>query len=135
MEPDDFKRKRVVLVVEDEVLLRYLIADHLREVGFNVLEAANAHDAMTLLESHLTVDLVFSDVNMPGDMDGQAFANWLRVFSPETPVILTSGAITPVFSSTRRARRFIPKPYDLLEVERQIREMLHWPPAADEVPP
>jgi DNA-binding LytR/AlgR family response regulator len=76
----------------------------------------------------LIVDLVFSDINMPGDMDGLALANWLRLYSPEMPVILTSGAVTPVVSGHQSPRRFIRKPYDVLEVERQVREVLNWPP-------
>ena len=61
----------VVLVVEDEILIRFLISEHLRDVGFTVIEASNADDAAAVIQSESPVDLVFSDINMPGGMDGQ----------------------------------------------------------------
>jgi DNA-binding NtrC family response regulator len=127
MDPQDLERKRVVLVVEDDVLIRFLIGDHLRDVGFNVLEAGNVHDTMTLIASQVRIDLVFSDINMPGDMDGYALASWLRIFSPKLPVILTSGAKPPPVIIEPKSPRFITKPYDVEEVEHQIRELLDCP--------
>jgi DNA-binding NtrC family response regulator len=126
MDPADHAaRKRVILVVEDEPDLRMLVADYLRDVGFNVLEADNARDAMMLMESDFSVDLVFSDINLFGDMDGYALANWLRMFHPMLPVILCSGNRMRVpFPNTATDRRFIAKPYDVVEVERQMRELL-----------
>jgi CheY-like chemotaxis protein len=121
----DSSRQRVVLVAEDAPDLRMLIAEHLRGVGFKVLEADDAHDAMILMESEFPVDLVFSDIEMPGGMDGHALANWLHMFYPKLPVILCSGRAMKVpFSVAATDRRFIAKPYDVLEVEQQIRELL-----------
>jgi DNA-binding NtrC family response regulator len=138
MDPEDLQRKHVVLVVEDDVLIRFLIGDHLRDVGFNVLEASNVRDAMTLIASQVRIDLVFSDINMPGDMDGCALANWLRVFSPKIPVILTSGAKPPRLIIEPTSRGFIIKPYAVEEAERHIREVLDGPagscPATPENP-
>lgn len=83
---------RCILVVDDEVLIRFAIADYLRDCGYHVLEAANAAEALELLESQLDlVDLVFSDVQMPGAMDGFGLARWVRANRPWLPVILTSG--------------------------------------------
>jgi CheY-like chemotaxis protein len=134
MDPEDLKRKRVVLVVEDDVLIRLLIAECLREVGFTVIEASDSQEAIAIFGSQTAIDLVFSDINMPGDMDGHSLANWLLMFNPRVPAILTSGTMTPLFSSDRKLRRFIPKPYELVEVARQIRELLNWPPFSDEDP-
>lgn len=115
--------KRVVLVVEDEILIRIAIADYLRDVGYSVIESANAQDAIEVVASRVPVDLVFTDINMPGEMDGQSLANWLLAHRPELPVILTSGASKPPGGSTNR-RRFIAKPYLAGSVEQHIRELL-----------
>jgi CheY-like chemotaxis protein len=81
-----------ILVVEDEVLIRFVIADYLRECGYHVMEAANAAEAVALLEVEAApIDLVFSDVQMPGDMDGFGLAHWVRDNRPGLPIILTSG--------------------------------------------
>ncbi len=80
-----------VLVVEDEIFVREPIAEYLRECGYQVLEAADAREAILLIDSVGSVDVVFSDVRMPGDMDGIALAQWLRTHHPEVSVLLTSG--------------------------------------------
>lgn len=59
-----------VLIVEDEVLIRAPLAEHLREAGFNVIEANTADEAWSCLQTGMPVDLVFSDIRMPGSMDG-----------------------------------------------------------------
>jgi len=81
-----------IMVVEDEVLIRFVVAEYLRECGFDVIEAANVDEAVELLTSDVAaVDLVFSDVQMPGTRDGFALARWVREHRPNVPVILTSG--------------------------------------------
>ncbi len=72
-------------------MVRMPIAEYLRDCGFHVLEAGNAHEAMAVLDSADRVDVVFSDVRMPGQMDGFALARWLRQAHPGLPVLLTSG--------------------------------------------
>lgn len=86
--------KPTILIVEDEMLIRFAISDYLRNCGFQVVEAADASEAVKALESDLvTIDLVFSDVQMPGPMNGFGLARWIRSNRPELPVILTSGAV------------------------------------------
>ena len=114
----------VILVVDDEVLVRLPIADHLRDVGFTVVEAANAGEALEVIASDAPVDLVFTDHNMPGEMDGCALADWLASHRPTLPVILTSGGADVLRTAVARGARFIAKPYAVLEVERQIRRLL-----------
>lgn len=81
-----------MLVVEDEVLIRFTLADYLRDCGFHVVEAADASEAIALLQASETIiDLVFSDVHMPGELDGFGLARWLRSTMPDVLVILTSG--------------------------------------------
>jgi CheY-like chemotaxis protein len=70
---------RTVLVVEDEVLIRWVIAEHLRECGYRVIEAGNGDEAIEILRrTALTIHVVFSDVRMPGTTDGFALAQWVR---------------------------------------------------------
>src|SRR5215475_1706767 len=80
-----------VLVVEDDVLVRVVVAGYLRDCGFEVIEAGDASEAIRILEAGIEVDVVFSDVNMPGDMDGFGLAQWVRREREHIKVILTSG--------------------------------------------
>lgn len=84
-------KPQTVLVVEDEVLVRMVIADYLRECGYHVVEAGSAAEAIIVLESPEPVDIVFSDVQMPGEMDGFGLARWVRQNRPNLKMLLTSG--------------------------------------------
>ena len=121
----DASPKRVVLLVEDEVIIRSLVAEHLRECAFTVIEAANAEEAITVLSSQAHIDLVFSDITMPGEMDGLALVRWIRQRSPRMPVILTSGAGVVLNSPAPFTNEeFVRKPYDLDELEIRLRAIL-----------
>lgn len=98
-----------VLVVEDEVLIRATIADELRSAGFQVVEANNAHEAIKFIKTGEPVAAVFSDVQMPGSMNGAQMAELLKRDHPSIPVILTSGHVT--LETVNDPERFIPKPY------------------------
>src|ERR1700690_3128346 len=89
-DPVEHQNIHTVLVVEDEMMVRQPIAEYLRDCGYNVLEAADASEAIALLGSD-QVDVVFSDVRMPGRMDGFGLARWLRQNHPDVSVLLTSG--------------------------------------------
>jgi CheY-like chemotaxis protein len=80
----------VVLVVEDEALLRASIADELRDKGWQVLEAASGEDALTLLTNN-HVDVVFTDIQLAGVMSGWETAEALRATAPDVPILYTSG--------------------------------------------
>lgn len=90
-EPVSRDLPQTVLVVEDEILVRMVIADYLRDCGYRVIEAGNAREALTVLQSSEQIDIVFSDVQMPGDMDGFGLARWIRQNQPRVRVLLTSG--------------------------------------------
>lgn len=120
--PVTLKEKHTVLVVEDEVFIRLDIAEYLRECGYRVVEAGNADEAIRILESQLPIDLVFSDIQMPGDMDGFGLARWIRQNHPDIRIILTSGYV----KATEVAGQLcdegpIPKPYDHQLVLERIR--------------
>ena len=100
-------RRRVILVVEDESLLRMDIADEFAEAGFTVLDAATADDALAAVENGAPVDLIFSDIRMPGSIDGVELRRVIRSRFKWIPVVLTS-ANPPRLDDDLV---FIPKPY------------------------
>ena len=116
-------RRLVVLVVEDEALIRIAVADWLRESGIDCLEAADADEAVDIFRAHDDIDLVFSDVRMPGSMDGLDLARWLRSERPDVPVILTSANPLPLTAQFAAALPFFRKPYDLCAVVARVREL------------
>jgi DNA-binding NtrC family response regulator len=112
----------VILVVEDLPDLRGCVVEYFRIAGFDVVEADNAGAARAALnESH--VDVVFSDINMPGTMDGIGLASWLATQQPDLPVVLTSAVAPPELKAAPR-RRFVKKPYQLDVVENEIRRLV-----------
>ncbi len=80
-----------VLIVEDEALVRLAFAEYLRACGYMVFEANSIAEAKAVLDADTRVDLVFSDVQMPGAAEGFALASWIRQHPPDIKVILTSG--------------------------------------------
>jgi CheY-like chemotaxis protein len=118
---------RTVLVVEDEVLIRWVIAEHLRECGYRVIEAGNGDEAIEILRrTALTIHVVFSDVRMPGTTDGFALAQWVRKQRPHIKVILTSGIAKTVAAADALCFEapVVPKPYSPAALEHRIRRLL-----------
>jgi CheY-like chemotaxis protein len=111
-----------VLVAEDNVILRYSLAHWLREEGHDVLEAATADEALAALKSILTVDIVVTDVEMPGSMSGLALTSYLRERFASLPVIVVSG--NPIPKDYTHASAFFRKPYELPEVAARIKALL-----------
>jgi DNA-binding NtrC family response regulator len=121
---DTAKAKLTVLIVEDEFLVRWPAAEFLRERGYIVIEATNAADAISIFDLGTHVDIVFSDVHMPGDLTGHTLGEWLDLHHPEVPLLLTSASATEAEQvTTSEKRRFIAKPYELSEVSAQIKSM------------
>jgi len=115
-------RLSTILVVEDEILTRMAAADHLRDSGHRVLEAADAEEARKLLRASEPIELVFSDVNMPG-MDGIMLARWIAREFPDVKVVLTSGDLRNA-AGAGATGHFLEKPYDLETLGRVIRKLL-----------
>jgi CheY-like chemotaxis protein len=115
-----------ILVVEDDVLVRNLVAAYLRECGFDVIEANSADEAIRVLQAEVPVDIVFSDIQMPGSMDGFGLAHWVRRERPWLKVILTSGAACTAKEAGDLCEQgpILAKPYDHAELERHIRSLL-----------
>ncbi len=98
-----------VLVIEDEVLIRIAIAEQLRAAGLSVIETVSADEAWAYLQAGGEADLVFSDICMPGAMDGLEFARRVKDRYPDLHIILTSGNFKR--GTVEGLGRFLPKPY------------------------
>lgn len=106
-------RSHVVLVVDDEILIRSNAAEALRDCGCTTYEAAEADEAMQVLEEHPDISVLFTDINMPGRRDGIALAGAVNDRRPDVHLILTSGRERPAPASIPDDWQFIAKPYDL----------------------
>jgi PAS domain S-box-containing protein len=120
-------RGETILVVEDNTKLRRVVAAQLTGLGYRIIEAENACDALVALDRAAAVDLLFSDIVMPGEMDGSALACEAVARRPGLHVLLTSGfpgslAIKDAMSG--RNARLLSKPYRMSELARAIREVL-----------
>jgi CheY-like chemotaxis protein len=101
----------VVLIVEDEAIVRLDAIDSLTDAGFRAIEAANADEAIAILESRHDIRVVVSDIQMPGSMDGLKLAAIIGDRWPPIALILTSGRISVPEQDLPEHGRFLPKPY------------------------
>jgi CheY-like chemotaxis protein len=108
-ERKDVMGKQTILVVEDEVMIRMLMSDVLRDEGYLVIEAANGDEGKDLLLSGHGIDLIVTDVRMPGQTDGVQLAALAKSLEPSRPVVVVSGHLPPAAANS--ADEFIPKPY------------------------
>lgn len=99
-----------ILVVEDEFLIRMMLADDLRDAGYQVIEASNADEALEVLRG-LTPDVIISDVNMPGSVDGMGLLAAVRETCPELPVVIMSAHTQPDVAFAAGANHFVAKPF------------------------
>lgn len=113
-----------ILVVEDELLVRCLISEIMRDAGYTVIEAANGDEALEIVRSDISLDLVFSDVKMPGTVDGLGLLEVVKSSRPQTPVLITSGHCDPTLALDGGAAHFLRKPYDLDAVIKLIGHLL-----------
>ena len=120
----DRAKAPTVLVVDDEPVICMLASNCLRDAGFRALEAHNAQQAIDLLESGEQVDVVFSDVQMPG-MDGFELQRWLRHHRPRIKVLLASGVenVKAASGAMGAPRWLVFKPYTMADLEQRIRDL------------
>jgi CheY-like chemotaxis protein len=116
-------RRPVVLIVEDEFLLRMDALDMITAAGFEVIEAANADEAIDILESRRDITLVFTDIQMPGSMDGLKLACAVRDRWPPIKIVATSGHVDVNETDLPKGGRFLPKPYSSTQVMGVLREL------------
>jgi two-component system, response regulator PdtaR len=120
MDKAALSQKRVILVVEDEPFVRFLAADVLEAEGFAVAEAANVENAMRVLESRQDINLVFTDIALPGNLDGMDLVRRVQARWPRIQYVITSGQQKPSLAEMPKDGRFIAKPYSSLDLVRAI---------------
>jgi two-component system, response regulator PdtaR len=117
-------QRPVVLVVEDESLIRMSATAMVEAAGFEAIAAFDADDAIRILESRNDIRAVFTDVHMPGSMDGIRLAHVIRNRWPPVALIVTSGQTTVRESDLPIGGRFIRKPYETVQIETALRQLL-----------
>ncbi len=113
-----------VLVVEDEFLIRMNVVEIIEDAGFHALEAANADEAIALLETHPDISIMFTDIDMPGSMNGIRLAHAVRGRWPPIKIIATSGHFQLRDGDLPDKGRFLPKPYSSDQITTAIREVM-----------
>ena len=116
-------KRPVVLIVEDEFLLRMNAVDMIAAAGFEVIEAANADEAIEVLEARRDITVVFTDIQMPGSMDGLKLARAVRGRWPPIKIIATSGRSHFSETDLPEGGRFLLKPYSPAQVTGVLREL------------
>jgi CheY-like chemotaxis protein len=117
-------KRPIVLIVEDEILLRMNAAEMIGESGFDVVEARNADEAIEILEARPDIHVVFTDIQMPGSMDGLKLARFVRGRWPPIKIIATSGFIKVRIGDLPEGSRFLPKPYRPEQIVSALRELI-----------
>ena len=117
------QRNATVLVVEDEALVRGMIAEELRDAGFDVLEAGDGEVASGFLTTSAAVDVLFTDIRLPGQLDGWAIARLARQLRSNLPVIYATG-YTVDRSAEVPGAIFLNKPYQPSQIVETIDRLL-----------
>jgi CheY-like chemotaxis protein len=121
------QRRIVILVVEDEVLVRSAACHHLRTLGYAVIEAGNAAQALEVLQSRVQIHLVFTDITMPGLLDGADLARVVLSEYPATKVVMTSGVART--NPGLEALPVLHKPYSFDELRIVVEQAIGRPDA------
>ena len=120
----EIRRRTRVLLVEDEPLISDLAVEALEEQGFVVEVVSNAFDALRRLASGRTIDILFTDINLAGGVDGVELARRARQLLPDLPVIYTSGRCTMDRLERVEGAMFVPKPYDAFSIGRLLNQLI-----------
>ncbi|MBB2687852.1 UNVERIFIED_ORG: CheY-like chemotaxis protein [Rhizobium etli] len=115
--------KQKVLIVEDEPLLRMMAVELVEDAGFEAFEAGSASEAIVILETTPGIRILFTDIDMPGSMDGLMLAAAVRDRWPPIQIIVVSGKQTPAARDMPDRSVFFPKPYDTKKVTDQLHQM------------
>jgi CheY-like chemotaxis protein len=118
----DSSKRPAVLIVEDESLVRLGAVRSIEEAGFEVIEAANADEAIRILENRSDIRVVFTDIHMPGSIDGLKLAHAVRNRWPPIKIIVTSGRSQVSEQELPEGGRFFAKPYEATQITDTIRE-------------
>jgi CheY-like chemotaxis protein len=117
-------KRPVVLIVEDEILVRMNAAETIGDACFDVVEARNADEAIEILEACPNIHVVFTDIQMPGSMDGLKLARFVRSRWPPIKIVATSGFVKIGTDDLPEGSRFLPKPYRPEQIVATLRELI-----------
>ena len=117
-------KRVIVLIVEDESLIRMSAVEMVEDAGYIAVEAASADEAIAILETRNDICVVFTDINMPGSMDGLKLARAIRDRWPTMHLIVTSGLTTPDECDLPANGKFFRKPYEAAQITSALRELL-----------
>ena len=106
------------------MIVRLIGSDTLSDAGYEVVEAGSAHEALQILERHGAVEVLFTDIRMPGSMDGLELARVVHARWPDVKILITSGDTFPRDSEITYDGRFLPKPYNIEVLCREIDALL-----------
>jgi CheY-like chemotaxis protein len=122
--PDPVDKPQVVLIVEGEPVLRIVLGEYLRRYGFYPFAVRNAEEAIRMISVGVAVDIVFSDVRMPGAMDGYGLARWVRENRPDLPILLASEEVSNATAQLCEVET-LAKPYDFDVAAQKLHETIH----------
>jgi CheY-like chemotaxis protein len=117
-------KRAVILIVEDEFLIRLNAVEMIEEAGFEVVQAASADEAIAILERRLDITVVFTDIQMPGSMDGLKLPAAVRARWPPIMIVATSGRVKLGPGDLPEGSRFLSKPYSPAEITKVLREVI-----------
>src|SRR5712675_181478 len=113
-----------ILIVEDEMILRMRAVDIVEDAGFTPIEAVNADEALAILESRADIELLFTDIQMPGSMDGLKLAYAVHERWPSIKIILVSGQLKLTDAEKPADSRFFGKPLDVKQMIAEVQDMM-----------
>ena len=116
--------RAVVLIVEDEPLVRMMVIELFEDEGYEVLEAVNADQALNIFGERSDIAFLFTDVEMPGSLDGYALARWVHLHRPAVKTMIVSGRALPRSGDVPEGAAFVGKPYDHDDVMRRVQTMM-----------
>lgn len=116
--------RSAILIVEDEPLIRMGVVPVIEDAGFAVFEAGSADEAIKLLERHEEIRLIFTDINMPGSMDGLKLAHYVRGRWPPIKIIVTSALVSLTNKVLPAGAFFFSKPYNTVEIVHKVQELV-----------
>ena len=123
MSPAFAARRPVVLIVEDEFLIRLQAAQIISRAEFDVVEASSADEAISILEARSDIAILFTDIQMPGSMDGLKLAAAVKGRWPPIKIVATSGLVNVRPEDLPEGGRFISKPYDSIQLTTTLQEL------------
>lgn len=115
-----------ILIVEDEFLIRLTLMEALSDEGFDVLEADTGDTALPILQRDPSIQLLLTDIQLPGVLDGRSLAARARETRPDLPVLFMTGRPDPTTRATARDR-YIAKPYTLADICKIVHDLIHQP--------